>query len=263
MMTKVACPLFSDIAGKRVVITGAASGIGRACADAFAVQGCRLVLNDLNPDALSETVNELSNDGTETVGRSGSISELATVQSLFEAADQAFGGVDVLINNAGISMNRPTLELSLDDWKRALDINLTSVFLCCTAAARRMLPEKTGVIINMASMYGIVAAPERLAYCVTKSGVIMLTKTLAIEWAAEGLRVNAIAPGYVQTALVNDLISSDRLDVAALTRRTPQRRLAQPQEIANAAVFLSSEAAGHITGQALAVDGGWTAYGYI
>ncbi|MNN10665.1 2-dehydro-3-deoxy-D-gluconate 5-dehydrogenase [compost metagenome] len=176
---------------------------------------------------------------------------------------ERFGRIDVLLNNAGIAMNRPTLELSADDWRRAIDINLNGVFYCAQAAGRRMVAQGGGVILNTASMYGLSAAPERAAYCGSKAAVVMLTKVLAIEWAKSNVRVNAIAPGYVQTALVDQLVRDGRMDLDALTARTPAGRLAQPEEIAGVALFLAADAAAFINGQTLVADGGWTAYGYI
>ncbi len=216
-------PSFLNLTGKRVVITGAGSGIGRACAEAFAGQGCRLVLNDLDAAALEGAVAEIKARGAEAVGQEGSIALPSTVEALFSRADGAFGGVDVTINNAGIALNRPTMDVSLEDWTRAISVNLTSVFLCSKASAARMLPAGSGVIINMASMYGLVAAPERLPYCVSKSGVVMMTKALAIEWAQSGVRVNAIAPGYVKTPLVDELAKAKRLDLAKRVQRTDRR----------------------------------------
>jgi NAD(P)-dependent dehydrogenase (short-subunit alcohol dehydrogenase family) len=126
-----------------------------------------------------------------------------------------------------------------------------------------MLTQGSGVILNTASMYGTVAAPERAAYCASKAAVVMLTKVLAIEWAAKGLRVNALAPGYVRTALVEELVRTGRMDLDALTRRTPARRLGEPHEIATLALFLASEHADFINGQAIVADGGWSAYSYV
>ena len=126
-----------------------------------------------------------------------------------------------------------------------------------------MIRAGRGVILNISSAYGIVAAPNRVAYCATKAAVAMMSKVLAIEWAEKGLRVNALAPGYVETNLVMDLVKQGKIDLQALARRTPQGRIAIPEEIARVAVFLASNASSHITGQVIAVDGGWTAYGYV
>jgi NAD(P)-dependent dehydrogenase (short-subunit alcohol dehydrogenase family) len=158
-------------------------------------------------------------------------------------------------------MNRPTLELTYRDWQRALDVNLTGAFLCTQAAARRMVPRGKGCILNVASMYGLVAAANRAAYCATKAAVVNLTRSRAVEWGPHGVRVNALAPGYVRTELVEQLVGEGRLDVAAIERRTPAHRMGTPGEIAELALFLASDGASFIQGQALVADGGWTAQG--
>lgn len=264
-MTAAAVPtgmdvIYPDLSGRRVLITGGAAGLGFSMAEAFARQSCRIALLDIDQTTLDRALHALP---AGAVGHCGSVAEAGAVTAAFARMDDAFGGVDIVINNAGVSMNVPTLELSLQDWQKALDINLTGVFLCCQAAARRMVPQCSGVIINISSIYGLVAAPDRLAYCATKSAVAMMTKGLAIEWADHGVRVNALAPGYVRTALVEQLVEAHRLDDRALANRTPLGRLGTSEEIADLAVFLASDKARYITGQVVGIDGGWTAYGYI
>jgi NAD(P)-dependent dehydrogenase (short-subunit alcohol dehydrogenase family) len=253
-------PRYVDLAGRRVLVTGAGAGIGRAVALAFARQGCRLVLNDLDAHGLETVRDEVE---VACALAPGSVADPGAVEGMMQAAETAFGGVDILVANAGISANKPTLELSHAEWRRAMEVNLDGVFLTAQAAARRMIAQGSGVILTLASMYGVVAAPERLAYCVSKAGVAMMTKALAIEWARHGLRVNAIAPGYIETALVQDLAAKGRLDVGALARRTPLGRLGQPEEIADLAIFLASDRCRWMTGQVVGLDGGWTAYGYV
>ncbi len=250
--------VYPDLAGRCVLITGAAAGIGLAMARAFARQGARLVLLDMN-EAVLEVAQALPN----AAGVVGSVADAGDVTRAFDAADEHFGGVDVAIANAGVSMNVPTLDLSPDAWRRALDVNLTGTFLTAQEAGRRMIPHGRGVILLMASMYGVVAAPERLGYCVSKSGVVMMAKALALEWARHGIRVNGLAPGYVRTALVEDLAARGRLDVARLEARTPIGRLIAPEEVAEAALFLASDTAGAVAGQILGVDGGWAVNGYL
>ncbi|MCY1302729.1 NAD-dependent glycerol dehydrogenase [compost metagenome] len=249
-----------------VFVTGAASGIGLAMAKAFAACGARLALFDINAGALEQVCAELAeaHPALQWEAIAGSITDPQLVEDAMQRTVARFGRIDVLLNNAGIAMNRPTLELSAEDWRRAIDINLNGVFYCAQAAGRQMVAQGGGgVILNTASMYGLSAAPERAAYCGSKAAVVMLTKVLAIEWAKAGVRVNAIAPGYVQTALVDQLVRDGRMDLDALTARTPAGRLAQPEEIAGVALFLAADAAAFINGQTLVADGGWTAYGYI
>ena len=148
-------------------------------------------------------------------------------------------------------------------WRRVIDVNLTGVFLVAQAAARIMIPQGGGSIVNTTSMYGVAAAPGRASYCASKAGVVGLTKVLAIEWAASAVRVNAIGPGYVRTALTEQAEAEGKLDFNALVRRVPVGRLATPAEIADIALFLASDAAAYITGQTLVADGGWTSYSYL
>ncbi|MFJ3058758.1 SDR family NAD(P)-dependent oxidoreductase [Herbaspirillum sp. NPDC087042] len=256
---------FPDLAGQVVFITGAGSGIGRAMADAFAANGAHLALLDINDASLEAARAELHRTfpQVEVECHVASIVDDVAVEMAVAAAHARFGRIDVLLNNAGISANKPTLELAPEQWRRAIDINLNGVFYCAQAVGRRMVAQGGGVILNTASMYGTVAAPERAAYCASKAAVVMLTKVMAVEWAPQGLRVNALAPGYVRTALVEELVQSGRMDLDALTRRTPARRLGQPHEIATLALFLASEHAAFINGQAVVADGGWSAYSYV
>jgi NAD(P)-dependent dehydrogenase (short-subunit alcohol dehydrogenase family) len=256
---------YPELAGKVVFVTGAGSGIGLAMAKAFAANAAQLVLFDINGHALDQARKELEQQypGLQVETIAASITDEDAVEAAMARTVERFGRIDVVLNNAGIAMNRTTLELSAADWRRAIDINLNGVFYCAQSAARRMVDQGGGVILNTASMYGLSAAPERAAYCASKAAVVMLTKVLAIEWAQSHIRVNAIAPGYVQTALIDQLVSEGRMDLDALTARTPSGRLAQPEEIAGVALFLAADGAAFINGQAIVVDGGWTAYGYI
>jgi NAD(P)-dependent dehydrogenase (short-subunit alcohol dehydrogenase family) len=247
----------------RVMVTGAAEGVGFAIAKAFATAGARVFLFDVNGEKLAAAVRTLRSAELHADYFVGSVAQTSDVDAAFARMDCVLGGIDALINNAGISSNRPTQHLSDEEWDRPMAVNLRGSFLCSRAAGVRMLAQGSGCIVSISSIYGITAAPERLAYCVSKAGVAMMAKALAIEWAAQGVRSNAIAPGYVQTRLVDDLVARGRIDLAELQRRTPLARFALPEEIAEMAVFLCSPAAAYITGQVIGVDGGWTAYGYI
>lgn len=257
--------VYPELAGRVVMITGAASGLGLEMAHAFAQNGCRLALLDINDHGLRAAQEDLQQaySGLETASAVCAVNDEAQVAAAFETIEKKWGRLDVLMNNAGISMNCPTLELSGEQWRRAIDINLNGVFYCGQQAARIMVKQGSGVILNISSMYGVVAAPERAAYCATKAAVAMLTKVMAIEFASKGLRVNAIGPGYVRTALVDEVASQGRLDLDALARRTPAGRLGTPREIADLAVFLASDRATFINGHVAVADGGWSAYSYL
>lgn len=251
------------IAGKRALVTGAGSGLGRAIALALADAGASVAVLDLSKQAASDTVEMIVQKGGDGLALSGSVAEYDDVAATFAELDAQWSGLDLLVSNAGINMNRPTLELDPSDWRRAISINLDGTFYCAREAALRMTKQGAGSIVNITSIYGLVAAPNRVAYCASKAGVAMLTKSLAIEWAELGVRVNAVAPGYSLTPAIHTLADEGRIDLAALSKRTPQKRLAEPEEIADAVLYLCEPRSAHVTGQVLAVDGGWTSYGYI
>lgn len=253
-----------ELNGKTVVVTGGGAGIGRAAGIAFAAAGARVALIDIDLPHAEATAAEIrTRHDVDAIAIGGSVAEEADVERAAQIVSDRWGRIDVLVNNAGIAANSPTIDLSAAQWRRVVDINLTGVFLVSQAFGRRMITAGGGSIINLGSIYSTVAAPNRLAYCATKAAVAMLTKSLAIEWAAHGIRVNAVAPGYVRTNLVAELAAQGKLDLAAIERRTPLGSLQEPDEIAGAIVFLASDRASQITGQVLGVDGGWTAYGYL
>jgi len=252
-----------ELSGKRAVITGAANGIGLEIARSLVAEGASVLLFDSNRERLDQVAAELSGGASGIEGFVGSVADPGDVEAAFTKADKVFGGVDILVNNAGISGNCAALELSDERWNAVLGVDLNGVFYCSRAAGHRMVQQRSGSIINMASIYGIVAAPQRLAYCVAKSGVAMLTKVLASEWGPSGIRVNAIGPGHMDTPLLQELVAAGKLRLEDLIGRTPMRRLADTHDVAELAVFLASERSRNISGQVIAIDGGWTAYGYV
>lgn len=243
--------------GKVAAVTGSSRGIGLAVARAFVAEGALVVVNSRNRPAAEEVARGL---GHNAVGVKADVATETGASTLIEAALEAHGRIDILVNNAGMTMARDSLELTLDDWRRVLDLNLTAVLLCSQAAARSMKQRGGGVIINTASIQAFAPFPRRLAYGTTKAGVVMMTRILAAEWAPE-IRVNAVAPGYTRTEMVETLRREGKLDYDAISARTPQRRLAEPEEIAPAYVFLASDEARFVTGEAIGVDGGWMAFG--
>jgi 3-oxoacyl-[acyl-carrier protein] reductase len=178
-------------------------------------------------------------------------------------AVENFGRLDIMVNNAGISMIVPTVELSPDQWRATMETNLFGVFYGCRSAGQQMIKQGGGCIINMSSILGQNAAPMRAAYSTSKSAVNMLTKVLAIEWAKEKIRVNAIAPGYIRTEMVQKSIDQDLFSLKEIEKRTPLGRMGNVGDIAEAALFVASDAASFMTGEIMTIDGGWTAYGYL
>lgn len=252
----------TSLQGQRALITGSQRGLGWAIAETYAKAGARVMIQDLDGKGAEEAAAKLRRANLDAQSIGGSVTSVADIAAMFRKMDELWGGIDILVNNAGVSQNKPTLDMSVEDWDRTMDVNLRGVFLCAVEAGRRMVKQKSGVIINMSSIWGIVAGPTRVGYCVSKAGVAQMTKSLAVEWAADGVRVNAIAPGYTETKMLRDVIDAGRVDEQAILRRTPMGRLAEPQEMADMALFLASSQAKYVTGQIMAVDGGWTAYGY-
>jgi NAD(P)-dependent dehydrogenase (short-subunit alcohol dehydrogenase family) len=255
---------FPGLAGKVVLNTGAGGGIGRAMAHAFARHGARLMLLDIDLEGLEQTQSQLLKQypGIEVQTIQASITDDLAVEQACAITEADFGRIDILLNNAGISMNKSSLELTPAEWRRAIDIDLSGVFYCSQAAGKRMVRQSGGVIVSTSSIWGLSASANRLAYCASKAGVISLTKCLAAEWAKHGIRVNAICPGYTHTALMDDLMERGVIDHADLCSKTPMNRLGHPDEMAEAALYMASDAATFVTGHALVSDGGWLADGY-
>ena len=252
------------LAGKVVFNTGAARGIGHAMSHAFVRHGARLMLLDVDQTALGKAQDALQAQfpAAEIEMCVASIADDRAVERSVAATVERFGRIDILLNNAGISMNKPSLDVTPEEWRQTIDIDLSGVFYCSQAAARRMVGQGGGVILSTASMFGLVSAARRAAYCASKAAVVSLCKTLAVEWAEHNIRVNAICPGYIRTALVDDLIARGALDEGVIERRTPLGRLGTPEEVAEMALFLASDAAAYITGHAMVADGGFTANGF-
>lgn len=249
-----------QLAGRVAIVTGGARGIGRAIASRFVEHGARVVIADLDGAGAAATAQELSGAGlVSAIGLD--VTDWEAVDQAVSAVVEQHGRLDICVNDAGVQAIASSLEMTKDAWDHVVSVNLTGVFVCAQAAGRRMVAAGRGSIINMASAAGVLAIPGRAPYCATKAGVIALTKVLAVEWAKEGVRVNALGPGWVQTDLVRAAIDQGRLSEADIARRTPLGRLAQPDEIADAALFLASDQSSYFTGQTLFPDGGFTSYG--
>ena len=238
--------------GTRILITGGAFGIGRAVAEAYAARGARVCILDRT------AVKDAPDDW---LCIKGSAADADDTEAAFAAMEQRWGGVDVAMANAGMSMNKPTLELTEDEWRRTLDLNLTGVFFTCQAAGRRMVPQGSGLILVTSSVYGLTAGSNRSAYTATKAGVANLVRTLAVEWGRHGVRVNAISPGYIETDMMLAQVQRGQYSLDKVRARTPMPRLGKPADIGAMAAFLGSPGASWINGAVIPVDGGWMANG--
>lgn len=240
------------------VVTGVAQGIGRRVAEGLAAEGYALVLADLKEPV--ETMAAVQDAGAEAVAVVGDVASESYVARLAEQVRERFGQVDVLVNNAGVSLLSPAEDTTAEQWRRVLEVNLTGPFLLCRALGRLMLEAGSGSIVNIASIAGLHGVADRAAYNASKHGLIGLTRTLAAEWGGRGVRVNAVCPGWVKTEMdAADQASGGYTD-SDIVERVPMARFAAPEDIAQAAAFLADPArSGFVNGAALPVDGGWTA----
>jgi 3-oxoacyl-[acyl-carrier protein] reductase len=242
--------------GRVAVVTGAARGLGAGIAAELAARGAHVVVADIDGEAAAAAAERIG-AGAATVD----VADPASVAALFDGVAAERGRIDVLVNNAGVGAVAASEELAPQAWSRTLAINLTGTFLCSQAAARHMLPAGRGVIVNIGSLFAAVGMPMRAAYAASKHGVVGLTKVLATEWAARGVRVVAVDPAYVRTALDDADQRSGGYSEQDIARRTPIGRYAEPAEVARVVAFLASDEASFVTGSEVAVDGGWLAYG--
>lgn len=251
--------------GKVAIVTGASKGIGKGIARRYAQEGATVVLASRSPELLEPVAEELNAaGGGRALALTVDVRSAQSVEELVQRAAKELGRVDIMVNNAGVNKACPSEELLPADWENTLHTNLFGLFYGCQSAACHMIASgRGGCIINITSICGTCAIPQRAAYCASKAAGNMLTKVLASEWASRGIRVNAIAPGYIVTEMVQDFIDRRVLDVAALEKRIPMHRLGQVKDLEGLAVFLAGPEADYITGAVLSTDGGWTAYGYV
>jgi 3-oxoacyl-[acyl-carrier protein] reductase len=250
--------------GKVSLVTGASRGIGKSIALALAREGADIALNcSASVDAAKAVAEEIRRLGQRATIIQADVASKIEVEAMVKKVLDEFGKIDILVNNAGMSVVGASEELEENRWRRGIDVMLTGVFFCSQAAGREMIKQKSGKIINIASVNGIGAFPERVCYSCAKAGVMQLTKVLGCEWAKYNINVNAVAPGYVNTYLVEELAEKGTLDVEELATRTPVGRLAEPEEIAAAVIYVASDDSKYMQGHTLVIDGGWLAYGYL
>lgn len=245
--------------GKVVIITGGASGIGQAAAFAFATQGARVLIGDVNERAAEDTVAAIREKRGDASFVRTDVSRSADVQRLIATAVERYGGLDYAFNNAGFAGPvAGVVEMEEEDWHRVMATNLTGLWLCMKYEIPEMLKRGRGAIVNNGSVFGLIGSPGAVANVASKHGVSGLTKSAALQYATQGIRVNAVAPGWVRTPLT-ERMTAGRPDVEqAMLALVPQRRWCEPHEIASVVVFLCSDGAAHVTGQIIPVDGGWT-----
>ena len=242
------------LAGKVALVTGAAGGIGRKTVELLAAHGVRVVAEDIKPE-----VSELEQDGT-VATIVGDVAEEEVARRAVAFTIERFGTLDILINNAGRQLRKPSLETSVAEWDSVLDTNARSVFLHSREAVRVMAGRGMGAIVNVSSISGVVGIAEQLAYSASKGAIIQVTRVLAVEFGPMNIRVNAVAPGVVVTGLLDGLVPDGRALLSSMGHRQPLGRVAQPEEIAHVIAFLASPRASFVTGAVLMADGGFSTW---
>ena len=249
---------FSDLNNQKVIITGGSKGIGREMAISFAKLGAKVIITGRDESALSKTTDQLKKLEADC---SYIVCDMQDVKSIYEMIDEAYirlNGLDILVNNAGINIPKPALEVSEEDWDHVLDTNLKGVFFCSQRAGKHMIPQRKGKIINIVSQMAFVGYIKRAAYCSSKGGAVQLTKTLAVEWAPYNIKVNGVAPTFIETDFTKKMFE-DQDFYQDVVSRIPLGKLARPTDVTGSVLFLASNMSDFITGETIRVDGGWTA----
>lgn len=244
--------------GRVAVVTGASRGLGRAMASALAEAGAHLALVARSKPDLEETARAVEAFGRRALVLPTDVSMYREVEAMVESVQATLGRIDILVNNSGVAVVKPLVELSLEEWGRVLATNLTGAFHCCRAVGPLMIARRRGKVINVVSVLGAAGLPGYSAYSASKGGLIALTRTLAVEWARHNIQVNAIAPGWVQTPMSAPAFEDEKVR-DRLLRGIPARRVGQPEELGPLVVYLASEASDYVTGEVVFIDGGITA----
>jgi 2-deoxy-D-gluconate 3-dehydrogenase len=244
--------------GRKAIVAGGGRGIGRAIALAFAAEGADVAVVGRDPDTLTAVADEIRAAGRTAIGVSQDLTQVTEIPGLFDRLAAELGGLDILVNSAGVQITGPSTEVTEEQWDTTMDANLKSMFFSCQAAGRRFIDQGRGKIINLASTFSFVGFPEFAAYCSSKGGVAQLTKTLAAEWAPSSVNVNAIAPTAVKTEM-NAYLLDDPNFLDFFLPKVPAGRVGDPSDVAGAALFLAGAGSDFVNGHILLVDGGYTA----
>lgn len=239
--------------GKNALVTGAGQGIGREIALKLAQAGANVAISDINPETIRVVASEVEALGCKSLAIQADVSNSESVTSMISAQLEAFQTLDILVNNAGITRDGLIIRMKENDWDAVMNVNLKSVFLCCKEAARPMMKARSGKIINIASIVGIIGNVGQVNYSAAKAGMIGLTKTLAREFAGRNITVNAVAPGFIQSAMTDKIPDIERMQ---LIDRIPMKRMGGAEDVANATLFLASSLSDYVTGHVLTVSGG-------
>jgi NAD(P)-dependent dehydrogenase (short-subunit alcohol dehydrogenase family) len=256
-----AIPKFCDLRGKVAIITGAKRGMGRTHAIILARAGAKVVVSDTSQEECQLVADEIKKERGEAIAVKCDIGQKIEVDNLIKKTIEKFGKLDILVNNAGICPFKPFLELTEEDWEKVLDINLKGYFLCSQAAAKEMAKQKSGVIVNIASIaMGQVGVgfPGIVHYCASKGGIVAMAEAMSLELAPLNIRVNTIAPGAIDTPMAAS-VKQDMKTLDATLAGIPLKRMGKPEEISNAVLFLASDESSYMTGSVVVVDGGWLA----
>lgn len=249
---------FSELDNKTIIITGGSKGIGRDMALTLAELKANVVISGRNQAVLNDTLRELHEFNDRCISVAGDLSEVSAIQHLINETVSTFGRIDVLINNAGVNIAKPAIEVTEEDWDTVLNLNLRSAFFASQAAGKHMIEQNGGKIINIASQMAFGGYYNRAAYCSSKGGLVQLTKALAVEWAKYGILVNGVAPTFIETELTSKMFEDEAFK-QDVSKRILLEGLSKPKDVSGAVLYLISDLASFVTGETIKVDGGWTA----
>lgn len=251
--------MFKDLKGKTAIITGARRGMGRSHALKLAEHGVKVTVADISKEDCQKVVDEIENKGGEAMAVKCDVTDKSQVEEMVQKTVDEFGSLDILVNNAGIAQFKPFEDMTEEDWKRTIDINLNGYFRCAKEAIKHMLKQDSGSIINIASIamgQTGVGFSHLAHYCASKGGIVGMTEELALEFAKKNIRVNAISPGIIETPMI-DPITNDPDQKQKTLSQIPMGRVGKPEEVSNMVVFLASDASSYMTGSDMVIDGGW------